>query len=241
MKYAILGDIHANLEALQAVLEDARNEGVTHYACVGDLVGYAANPRECVEIIRKMDCPVVKGNHDEYASNDDECRNFRPRMAEMIRWTRKQLTAEQREWLRNLPLLLAVESFIIVHATLDMPQKWGYVMDKLSAASSLSYQTPSVCFYGHTHQPCAFIRDGIVKGGQFEKLRIEKERKYFINVGSVGQPRDGNPLAAYVIYDLSDNLIMLKRVRYDIQEAERKIRDAGIGPGEDGSTLPVPA
>jgi predicted phosphodiesterase len=228
MRYAIIGDIHANLEALQTVLEDTRKEKVTHYACVGDVVGYASDPTACLDIIRKLDCPVVKGNHDEYASMDDECTNFRPEAADAIKWTRKQLSDDQRQWLRDLKFVRFVESFTIVHATLDMPQKWGYVMDKLAAASSFSYQNTALCFYGHTHHPCAFIRDGVVKGGQFEKLRVEPGKKYFINVGSIGQPRDGNPLSAYVIYDMSTNIITLKRLPYDIKKAQEKIYAAGL-------------
>jgi len=228
MKYAILGDIHANLEALQVVLEDAQRENVTHYASVGDIVGYAADPKECLGIIRQMNCPVVKGNHDEYASVDNDCFNFRPMAADAIRWTRKQLDEGERRWLNDLKMVRLVESFTIVHATLDMPQKWGYVMDKLAAASNFSYQSTSVCFYGHTHQPCAFIRDGIVKGGQFEKLRVEPGKKYFINVGSIGQPRDGNPKTGYVIYDLMSNLITLKRLPYDIKTTQEKIYRAGL-------------
>ena len=228
MKYAILGDIHANLEALQKVLADAEEEKVTHYACVGDVVGYAANPSECLEIIRNLKCPIVKGNHDEYAALDDECANFRPMAADAIRWTRRELTGEQRQWLRDLKFVRFVESFTIVHATLDMPQKWGYVTDKLAAASNFSYQNTTVCFYGHTHQPRAFIRDGVVREGQFEKLRVEQGKKYFINVGSVGQPRDGNPAAAYVVYDLTTNSITLKRLAYDIKTAQEKILAAGL-------------
>lgn len=228
MRYAIIGDIHANLEALEVILEDTRKEHVTHYACVGDVVGYAANPKECLEIIRGLNCPVVKGNHDEYASVDDACTNFRPEAADAIRWTRDELTDEERQWLRNLKFVRFVESFTIVHATLDMPQKWGYVMDKLAAASSFSYQNTAVCFYGHTHHPCAFIRDGVVKGGPFESLKVEPGKKYFVNVGSVGQPRDGNPLAAYVIYDLQDQSIALKRLPYDIKKTQEKILAAGL-------------
>ncbi len=178
--------------------------------------------------LRKLNCPIVKGNHDEYAALDDKLTDFRPMATDAIRWTRRQLTTEQKHWLTNLPLVRLVESFTIVHATLDMPEKWGYVMDKLAAASSFSYQKTDVCFYGHTHQPCAFIRDTIVKGGAFEKLNIERNKKYFINVGSVGQPRDGNPKAAYVIYDLDTNTVTLKRIPYDIDLAQKKIRDAGL-------------
>src|SRR3989344_1479634 len=196
MRYAILGDIHANFDALQVILEDAKKEKVTHYACVGDLVGYNPNPKECIDMIRDMNMPCVKGNHDEYASVDDDCVGFRPMAAEAIRWTREQLSVEDKKYLKNLKFVRYVENFTVVHATLDMPQKWGYVMDKLAAAASFSYQNTAVCFYGHTHHPCAFIRGGVVKGGPFENLKVEPGKKYFVNVGSVGQPRDGNPLAA---------------------------------------------
>jgi predicted phosphodiesterase len=228
MKYAILGDIHSNQEALEVVLDDARKEGVTHYACVGDVVGYASNPKECLAKILELNCPTVKGNHDEYASVDDECENFRAIAADAIKWTRTQLSEEERLWLKNLKMVRFVESFTIVHATLDMPDKWGYVMDKLAAASNFSYQNTAVCFYGHTHSPMAFVRDGVVRGGLFEKLRVEPGKRYFINVGSVGQPRDGNPLSAYVTYDLSTNIITLKRLPYDIKKAQEKIIAAGL-------------
>ncbi len=228
MKYAILGDIHANLEALQVVLEDAKKERVTHYACIGDVVGYGANPRECMDIIRQMACPIVKGNHDEMASIVDEPLHFHPDAARAIQWTRKQLSQQEHQWLRDLKMMRYVESFTMVHASLDVPGKWTYVLDKLAATCSLNLQKTAVCFHGHTHRPCAFIRNHTVKGGVFEKLRVEPGKKYFINVGSVGQPRDGNPLAAYVIYDMLTDTIILKRLSYDIKRTQEKIYAAGL-------------
>jgi len=228
MRYALLGDIHANLDALQVILEDAKKEKVTHYACVGDLVGYNPNPKECIDIVRDMNMPCVKGNHDEYASVDDDCIGFRPMAAEAIRWTRQQLSAEEKKYLKNLKFVRYVENFTIVHATLDMPQKWGYVMDKLAAAASFSYQNTAVCFFGHTHVPLAFVRDSVVKGGTYEMIHIEPGKKYFINVGSVGQPRDGNPMAGYVIYDLVTNTVTLRRLEYNLKAVQKKIFEAGL-------------
>jgi predicted phosphodiesterase len=228
MRYAILGDIHANLDALQVILEDAKKEKVTHYACVGDLVGYNPNPKECINIVRDMNMPCVKGNHDEYASVDDDCVGFRPMAAEAIRWTRQQLSPEDKKYLKNLKFVRYVENFTIVHATLDMPQKWGYVMDKLAAAASFSYQNTAVCFFGHTHVPLAFVRDSVVKGGTYEMIHIEPGKKYFINVGSVGQPRDGNPMAGYVVYDLVTNTVTLKRLEYNLKAVQKKIFEAGL-------------
>jgi predicted phosphodiesterase len=230
MKYAIIADIHANLDAFQVVLEDTHNEKCTHYVCLGDVVGYNANPKECLDIVRSMGMPCVKGNHDEYCSGDTNLEGFNPHAAEAIQWTRQQLTDEDRQWLKDLKYLRLVASFQIVHATLDGPQRWGYVFDRLAAAASFTYQNTAVCFFGHTHVPVAFIRDSVVRGGTYSKFKIEPGRKYFINVGSVGQPRDGNPKAAYAIYDMDENSVELRRLDYDIAAAQAKIMAAGLPP-----------
>lgn len=228
MKYAIIADIHANLEALTAVLQDARAQNPSHYVCLGDVVGYNANPKECLKIIREMNVPCVKGNHDEYCSIDDQLEGFNPNAAEAVHWTRRQLSPEDREWLRDLKYTKMVANFTIVHATLDVPQRWGYVFDKLQAAASFPYQTTPVCFFGHTHVPVAFMRDTVVRGGTFSKFKVDPAKKYFVNVGAVGQPRDNNPKAAYVIYDVDAATIELRRVDYDIAAAQAKIREAGL-------------
>jgi predicted phosphodiesterase len=230
MRYAIIADIHANLEAFNTVLADAKAMNCTHYACVGDVVGYNANPKECLDMVRAMNIPVVKGNHDEYCSSDTDLEGFNPHAQEAINWTRNQLTDDDRKWLRDLRYIRLVASFSIVHATLDGPQKWGYVFDKLAAAASFTYQNTSVCFFGHTHVPVAFVRDAMVRGGTYSKFKTEAGKKYFVNVGSVGQPRDGNPKAAYVVYDLDEGSIELRRLDYDIGTTQRKILEAGLPP-----------
>ncbi len=228
MKFAIIADIHGNLEAFRVVLDDAQKQKCTHYACIGDVVGYGANPRECLEIVRKMGMPCVKGNHDEYCSIDEHLEGFNPAAAEAVHWTRKQLSEEDRQWLRDLKYVRMVTSFTTVHATLDGPQRWGYVFDKLAAAASFPYQNTPVCFFGHTHVPVAFIRDSMVRGGTYSKFKIEAGKKYFINVGAVGQPRDGNPKSAYVVYDTNEQTVELRRLDYDIATAQKKIREAGL-------------
>jgi predicted phosphodiesterase len=228
MKFAIIADIHGNLEAFRVVLDDAQKQQCTHYACIGDVVGYGANPVECLAIVRKMGMPCVKGNHDEYCSTDEHTEGFNPAAAQAVQWTRKQLSEDGRQWLRDLKYVRMVTNFTIVHATLDGPQRWGYVFDKLAAAASFPYQNTPVCFFGHTHVPVAFIRDSMVRGGTYSKFKIEAGKKYFINVGAVGQPRDGNPKAAYVVYDLNEGTIELRRLDYDIATAQKKIREAGL-------------
>jgi len=228
MKFAIIADIHANLEAFEVVLEDIKNQNCTHIACLGDVVGYNANPKECLDIVRSMNIPCVKGNHDEYCSSEEHLEGFNPAAAEAVNWTRKQLTPEDRQWLRDLRYTRMVTSFTIVHATLDGPQRWGYVFDKLAAAASFTYQNTAICFFGHTHVPVAFMRDNMVRGGTYSKFKTEPGKKYFVNVGAVGQPRDGNPKAAYVVYDVFESSIELRRLDYDIPKAQAKIRAAGL-------------
>jgi diadenosine tetraphosphatase ApaH/serine/threonine PP2A family protein phosphatase len=228
MRYAVLGDLHANLEALTAVLRDARDQQCGHYACVGDVVGYNASPAECIGIIRDMGMPCVKGNHDEYSSTNHPLEHLNPRAAAAIDWTRRQLRETDKQWLRDLKHVRVVAGFSIVHATLDTPQGWGYLFEKLAAAASFTYQTTPVCFFGHTHLPLVFIRDAIVRGCTYSKFKVEPGRKYLVNVGSVGEPRDGDPKAAYVIYDLSEASIELRRVAYDGGKTEAKLREAGL-------------
>ncbi|MCX6995962.1 MAG: metallophosphoesterase family protein [Kiritimatiellaeota bacterium] len=228
LTYAILGDIHSNLEALQAVLADAKAQGANRYACVGDIVGYNANPGECLEIVRGLKCVIVRGNHDHYCSMDEALNGFHPMAADAVDWTRKQLSAEQRLFLSNLPYVAPVETFTMVHSTLDMPGNWGYVFEALEAEASFAYQRSAVCFFGHTHVPLAFEKFDAVRGGLYSKIRIQLGRKYFVNVGSVGQPRDGDPRAAYVLFDLMRNAIELRRVAYDIPAVQEKIKLAGL-------------
>ena len=213
MRFAILSDLHANLEATQAVLADAHERDCTHYICLGDVVGYNANPHECVEIVQKLECPVVKGNHDEQASLSLSTSDF---------------NELDKQWLRDLRLSRQVRDFTIVHATLDTPEQWGYVFNTLDAAASFTYQHTTVCFFGHTHVAGAFVRDDGVKRVKVDQLMIEPTKKYFINTGSVGQPRDGDWRAAYCIYHVDKNVVEQRRVKYDLATAQEKIIKAGL-------------
>ena len=230
MRFAIISDIHANLEAFDAVLADARENKCTDFVCLGDIVGYNANPHKCVELVRNLDCPTVKGNHDEQASLVESSRDFNEMAEAAIQWTRDHLTDDDKKWLRDLEMQRQVRDFTIVHATLDMPAQWGYVFNNLDAAASFTYQQTTVCFFGHTHVPMAFIRNDGVQRQHLDKLRIDSGKKYFINVGSVGQPRDGDWHAAYCIYDIETNVVEQRRLKYDVAATQRKIIDAGLPP-----------
>jgi len=227
-RYAIMADIHSNLEALTAVLEDAKSQNVSAYVCVGDIVGYNANPSECLEIVRDLKATCVRGNHDHYVSHDECLDDFHPMAANVVDWTRSQLSPEQIAFLRELRLHTIVNGFTIVHSTMDMPDKWGYVFDVLEADAHFNYQHTAVCFHGHTHVPVLFEKQGRTVRSSYVKIKIGLGRKYFINVGSVGQPRDGDPRAAYVIYDLKSREVELRRISYDIPKTQEKIRKVGL-------------
>lgn len=228
MKIALFGDIHANLEALETVLADAKAQGCNSFVCLGDVVGYNANPSECLEIIREMGCPVVKGNHDEDAGGDHSLEMMNPIAAEALEWTREHLNAEQREFLARMRMVRQVEDFTIVHSTLDQPNVWNYVTNKFDAMSNFSYQFTQVCFHGHTHVPRVFIRSSKVMDAPADSIAIEDGMKYFINAGSVGQPRDGDWRASYCIYDMDAKMVYFRRLEYDIETTKKKIIEGGL-------------
>jgi predicted phosphodiesterase len=228
MKIALFGDIHANWEALETVLADADSQGCDSYVCLGDVVGYNADPVKCLEKIQEMGCPVVKGNHDEDAGGEHSLEMMNPTAAEALQWTRDQLNAEQREWLARMRMVRQVEDFTIVHSTLDQPNVWNYVTNKFDAMSNFSYQFTQVCFHGHTHVPRVFVRGTRVQEVEPDSVAIEPGMKYFINAGSVGQPRDGEWKASYCIYDTDNKIVTFRRLEYDIETTQKKILDAGL-------------
>lgn len=231
MRIALFGDIHSNLEALQSVLADAQSQGCTHYICLGDLVGYSADPAACLDLVRSLDCPVVKGNHDEQAAMSGPLDDFTEQAADAMRWTRGQIGEPDKEWLRSLRLQRVIRDFTVVHATLDTPHKWGYVVTPGDAAASFTYQHTPVCFFGHTHEPFVFSTGIVVKKQTYDKLRLRPGTQYLVNVGSVGQPRDRDWRAAYVIYQPGAAEVELRRVPYDIATTQRKILEAGLPAG----------
>lgn len=228
MRFAVFSDIHANLEALEAVLADARVNDCTRYVCLGDVVGYNADPVECLKIVRELGCPTVKGNHDEQASFSGSSLEFNEWAEQAIVWTRGQLDKNDRKWLRDLPLQQRVNDFTIVHASLDAPEDWNYVFTTDEAIASFRHQHTPICFFGHTHVPGVFTFDGGVKQNHPGTIHTNEGKRYFINAGSVGQPRDGDWRAAYCIFYADENIIEQRRVPYDIDRARKKIIAAGL-------------
>ena len=231
MRYAILGDIHANLHALEAVLEDARSFGCTEFHLLGDVVGYGAFPSECVAIAQTLPGSCVLGNHDEAAAGHKSLEGFSETAKTSLDWTRGHLSSDQKAWLGSLRPQRQIRRTTFVHATLDSPLGWGYVREVADAEMSLALQRTPLCFIGHTHVPQAFGQ-GIGRVLLFEHpdqgVRLPRTPKYLVNAGAVGQPRDGDPRAAYMIHDEEQDGLWLRRVDYDIEAAASAILAAGL-------------
>jgi len=231
MKTALLSDVHANLEALQAVLQVAQKRGVDRMLCLGDVVGYGASPNECLQIIRER-CPMVLlGNHDSASSGGGELARFNPNAKAAALWTAKVLTPENRYYLRGLPLTRHVEPYFYVHASPAAPRDWEYIFDRFDAEPQFQFFTEHACFIGHTHQPAIFERSasGCVSLPPTQH-RFDPAHRYIVNVGSVGQPRDRDPRACFVILSEPEGTIEFVRVPYDIEASQEKIRAANLPP-----------
>lgn len=229
-KIAVLGDIHANLDALDVVLADAKDLGANEWICVGDVVGYNACPNECCEKIRALGALTVCGNHDHYCAFDESLEDFHPLAAAVVAWTRRQLTTENRDWLRTLPYQKVDRGVTVVHATLDQPEHWGYVFESVEAEPSFTYQRTQLCFHGHTHVPAVFeqFRFEEVRRLPPEDFALVLGRKYFVNTGSVGQPRDSDPRASYLLYEPATRTVRFRRLEYDISAAQARVLAAGL-------------
>jgi len=228
MKIAIISDMHANLPALNAVLDAIEAEGVDRTICGGDLVGYNAEPREVVEKIRALDIPCVMGNHDAAAVGATDPENFNTPARAAVEWTAQQLDDDSLEYLRGLPYVMRVESFTVVHGTLNKPEQWGYIFNAYEAEEHFQHQRDTLCFIGHSHIPGAFITGDMITASRSSRVRIQAGHRYVLNVGSVGQPRDNNPAASYAVYDMVENTVHFRRVPYDVRATQQKILDAGL-------------
>lgn len=229
MKYAFLADIHGNFDALQAVLQDIEDTGgVDRICCTGDVVGYGAQPCECLALVRESGWPLVAGNHDYAACGMTDISYFNPVAREAIEWTAGVLSEEEKDFLASLPLVFEEDNFVMVHGTLYEPQEFGYVLSELDARIMLNLLKKDFCFTGHSHYPCIFVESGGLIFTRDLKVKIGIEERAIINVGSVGQSRDGDPRACWVMYDEEARIVTTRRVEYDIDEAARKIDEAEL-------------
>jgi diadenosine tetraphosphatase ApaH/serine/threonine PP2A family protein phosphatase len=232
MKWAILSDVHGNLEAFRAVVQDLRNQGAERVAFLGDVVGYGADPDECIALLRELTGWVVAGNHDYGAVELTDIDSFNPAAQAAILWTREKLSQENIAYLRKLPLFQQREGITLVHATPNEPGEWNYIFTFPEAEEGFRALAGSLAFVGHSHRPVILAKEegGGAKVLGPEEAILEEAIRYIINVGSVGQPRDGNPHAAYGLYDDGARKYILRRVSYDFQAAQKKILKAGLPP-----------
>ncbi len=234
MRIGILGDIHGNAEALRAVVDELRRERIDTYVQVGDIVGYGPEPSVCIDIVRELGCIVCMGNHDAAVLGILDTSYFNAFARAAIQWTRPRLRQEDIEFLRALPYVVEKPRFTVVHGSLHLPEQFGYVISPVEALDSLELQHTELCFLGHSHVPAIYLR----RDSQPHEIHVvphaEAEISYagfdrvLMNVGSVGQPRDEDPRAAYAMVDTETKTAVIRRVAYDIEAVQAKIRSAGL-------------
>jgi diadenosine tetraphosphatase ApaH/serine/threonine PP2A family protein phosphatase len=232
MKYVIISDVHANLEALQAVRAEIERLSPDRVLNLGDIVGYGASPGECIEVCKQFVDVTVAGNHDFGVSGLTDIRYFNSYARQAVLWTARALSQEDIDYLGRLPLVHVEDgSFRIVHATPSEPGRWNYIFGREQASVEFAAFGETICFVGHSHQAGFFEIDqsgAVTRDGN--RLAVTAGKRYLINVGSVGQPRDGDPRAALCLYDPERGEAEIRRVPYDIEGAKRRILDAGLPP-----------
>ncbi|MBI5970605.1 MAG: metallophosphoesterase family protein [Deltaproteobacteria bacterium] len=232
MRYAIISDIHSNLEAIVSVLETIAKLDVKKTICLGDIIGYNANPNECISLVRSHGVKCVMGNHDERAAGLADTSNFNQQAEAALLWTRTVITDEGKEFLQNLPKFHKEgRSFLAVHGSINSLD--DYIQCARDAARNFmllgEFEGFNVCFFGHTHISMAYLSvEGSVLLNMDNSIKVEKGIKYLVNPGSVGQPRNRDPRASFVVYDTAERLITYHKVEYDIQTAAGKIIAAGL-------------
>jgi diadenosine tetraphosphatase ApaH/serine/threonine PP2A family protein phosphatase len=240
---ALLADIHANLEALEACLADARGRGTTRFAFLGDLVGYGADPGLVIRVIRGCvaeGAVVVQGNHDAAVARSAGAMTEGAR--DTILWTREVLGKEEIDWLGSLPLIVREGQICFVHASAASPARWEYVDTPSSAKKSAEAAGSAWTFGGHVHRQHLYFGTGIGTMSAFvpvpgTRVPTPKTRRWVVTAGSVGQPRERNPAAAYALFDAEREAITFHRVPYDHLTAARKVRAAGL-PELFGRSVP---
>ena len=225
MKTAVISDVHSNIEALTAVFADMEQAAIERVICLGDIVGYGADPNDCLHLIKEKCDIVIKGNHDEAVGGPEEYSSFNPEAEEAINWTRNRISEEGRSYLASLPMIFEEYSIVYVHSSPHKPEQWSYIVSREDALYEFRYFKGGAAFIGHSHISGIFCHDGDTYD---QEVILDENKRYIINVGSVGQPRDGNSYAAYAVYDDKMKSVNINRVSYDVESAAEKIREAGL-------------
>ncbi|KAA3662149.1 MAG: metallophosphoesterase [Calditrichaeota bacterium] len=230
MRYGLISDIHANLEALETVLSELEKAGVDAVFCLGDIVGYGPDPEKCVELVRTNSKLTIAGNHDHAILGMIDTRYFNDYAKKSVEWTKVQLSQSSIDFLHGLPLIAKEENFTIVHASPARPEAWNYILSVDDASDNFTFIQGITCFVGHSHVPIILEKNYDETVSIIRKFELEllQDKQYIINIGSVGQPRDLDPRAAYAIFDSETCEFGLKRVRYDMSKTQKKIIERGL-------------
>ena len=229
---AVISDIHSNFEALTAVLDDVRSQEVSEIVCLGDIVGYASSVQSCMRTVRALGCPVLLGNHDEAACLPSPPEDFNDTATAGVVFAAARLSESDRAWIASLPRNLEIDGVVFTHASLASSFGWPYIISPEDARRHFSAQSSHLAFCGHTHKPMLWWQES--PGGQVtqrtgkEIMPLPPGGKVLVNVGAVGQPRDGGTRACYVIYRPEQHAVEFRRVEYDIKRTKRKIIRAGL-------------
>jgi len=211
MRIAIISDIHSNIAALERVFSYIDSINIDEIYCLGDLVGYGPFPDQCIDLIKSKSCTVIAGNHDYGAIGKIPLRNFSQVGRTALRWTKKNICKENQEFLSDLPLKVVRNDITFVHASPFEPENWTYIFSNLEAKEAFKGFSTSICFIGHTHIPS-------IVGEDLSLGRLHRNGRFIVNVGSVGQPRDGNPKLSFGILDTDKLSYELIRLDYDVQK-----------------------
>ena len=232
MRVGFFSDVHGNWEALSACLQDFEKEGLSKLLFLGDAVGYGADPNKVVEKIADICEIIILGNHDAAAIGQLSPEYFNQYARASHYYTQKVLTEKNLAVLENAKILSVWDEFTLVHALPRSPESWGYISTLHEAEDNFNYFENNVCLIGHSHRPYIVqqARDQKAELCSEETVVLQPEYRYIINVGSVGQPRDGNPDACYVVFDTVEKRFSFKRIKYNITKAQKKMRKAAI-PG----------
>ena len=234
MRFAIISDIHANFEALKTVYKVLQKKGVDYTVCLGDVVGYGAKPKECINFIREHDIITIKGNHDYYVTQVRQDWQIQSYAEEAIIWTQDTLDQSEIDWLHDLPFKYSCNGITFIHASLECcdGKFWPYVLGPKSATFHFFFQKTSFVFFGHTHIPLLLTQqvkeEPTIELLTSGKCTTIKGTKYLINPGSIGQPRDFDSRSSCLIFDDKTNKIEHIRVAYDIKKTQKEILDASL-------------
>ena len=230
-RIVVFSDIHSNLEAFQAVLAEMRTLPDAHIICLGDIVGYAASPKQCLELVRCLDCEVLKGNHDWAVTDNSTILEMSAGAALGIKYARQQLSEPETEFLSNLPMTASEGECQFVHSSLDHPEAWTYLTREPEIREHFKAQLSPIAFCGHTHIPAVVWltpTNEVKLLGQRGRIELPAAGKLLINVGAVGQPRDRCPDACYITYDSVARAVEFRRLSYDVKSAQRRILEARL-------------